>query len=170
MKNQMATVGSISKTNRQRLRITCPARPKPIALSAHSRRTLYPHHSGGSTPKSMTPRRDFTPAPVSTLCDHLVLTERTASQSDRCSCFRTLLRLPAKYSARLDRLSLEIAPALSRLLPPATSDLGYVVQYELPASARLNIRGPYRTATQQFRLSNDDPRVRDHNGQGPTLR
>lgn len=61
MKNQMATVGSISKTNRQRRRITCAARPKPIALSAHSRRTLYPHHSGGSTPKGMTPRRDFTP-------------------------------------------------------------------------------------------------------------
>lgn len=150
MVKQVATADPISGTQHQRPRITCTARPKPIALSAHSRRTLYPHHSGGSTPKSMTPRRDFTPAPVPTLCDHLVLTERTASQSDRCSCFRTLLRLPAKYSARLDRLSLEIAPALSRFLPPATSDLGCVVQYEFPASARLNIRGPFGQPRSNF--------------------
>ena len=85
MMKQVATADPISETQRQWRRITCAAHPKPIALSAHSRRTLYPHHSGGSTPKRMTPRRDFTPAPVPTLCDHLVLTGRTASQSDRCS-------------------------------------------------------------------------------------
>lgn len=172
MGEQVATADSISETHRQRRRITCAARPKPIVRSAHSRRTLYPHHSGGAHSLKNDPQARFRPAPVPTLCDHRVLTGRTASQSDRCSPLARYGYPPIARS-RFDRLFLEIAPALSGLLPTATADLGCVVRYDFLAIAKLKYRGPIhagQTATLQFRLSNDDQRVRDHNGQGPTLR
>ena len=137
--------------------------------TAHSGESTKSHHSDGSTPKEGPPG-GLLPAPIPTLCDHRVLTGRQLRSPTVVARLRNSATVPANYSARLDRLSLEIAPAYKGLLPPATRDLGCAVQYELPAIAGFNTRGPMRTLALQFRLSNADHWVRDHNRQGPTLR
>ena len=137
--------------------------------TAHSGESTKSHHSDGSTPKEGPPG-GLLPAPIPTLCDHRVLTGRQLRSPTVVARLRNSTTVPANYSARLDRLSLEIAPAYKGLLPPATRDLGCAVQYELPAIAGFNTRGPFRTLALQFRLSNANQWVRDHDGQGPTLR
>jgi hypothetical protein len=144
MVKQMATADSFSETQRQRRRITCAARPKPIARSALSRRTLQPHYSGREHPLKKPPQARFPPhrfrlstTTVSSEDEHPHRMHSFAVQS----FVATLRQLP--ILGQLDCLSLEIAPAHLGLLPPATSDLGCAVQHELPAIARLDARGPY---------------------------